>query len=367
MIPLLERLGRRPFQGVWEITLACNLNCRHCGSRAGRARPDELTTEEGLALCRDLAALGTKRLTLAGGEPTLREDWDTLGRTLVDLGIRTNILTNGRTWTREHARRARAARLDSAGFSVDGCEATHDYVRRLPGQWQGLIEAIRTTREEGVRVSVVTTLHRANVDELERLHGLLRDLGVRSWQVQLGNPSGNLAEHRDLVLPPQALLDLVPRIAALRKKGGRPRIFVGDNIGYFGPWEQHLRDQGGPIPYWIGCRAGMTVVGIESNGNVKGCLSLPSAMEGVDRFVEGNVRQRPLAEIWNDPSAFAYNRSFDRERLAPHCRECGYAEVCRGGCSWASYAHTGECRGNEYCYHLQERRRKSLEAAEDPA
>jgi hypothetical protein len=34
----------RPVYAVWEVTLACDLACRHCGSRAGRARPDELTT-----------------------------------------------------------------------------------------------------------------------------------------------------------------------------------------------------------------------------------------------------------------------------------------------------------------------------------
>jgi len=54
MLPVLERLGRKPYQVVWELTLACNLNCRQCGSRAGAARPDELTTEErwgSLAIC----------------------------------------------------------------------------------------------------------------------------------------------------------------------------------------------------------------------------------------------------------------------------------------------------------------------------
>ena len=29
----------RPIYAVWELTLACDLACRHCGSRAGR-RPD---------------------------------------------------------------------------------------------------------------------------------------------------------------------------------------------------------------------------------------------------------------------------------------------------------------------------------------
>jgi hypothetical protein len=48
----------RPIYVVWELTLACDLACRHCGSRAGKARPDELTTEECLELVRQMAALG---------------------------------------------------------------------------------------------------------------------------------------------------------------------------------------------------------------------------------------------------------------------------------------------------------------------
>ena len=35
-----------PVHVVWEITLACDLKCLHCGSRAGRRRPDELSTAE---------------------------------------------------------------------------------------------------------------------------------------------------------------------------------------------------------------------------------------------------------------------------------------------------------------------------------
>lgn len=51
---------------VWEITLKCNLKCRHCSSSAGEARHDELSTKESLNLCDDLAELGFKGVTLFG-------------------------------------------------------------------------------------------------------------------------------------------------------------------------------------------------------------------------------------------------------------------------------------------------------------
>src|SRR3954452_20119869 len=58
----------RPLYAVWEITLQCDLACRHCGSRAGHSRPDELTTAECLDLVRQMAELGVKEVTVIGGE-----------------------------------------------------------------------------------------------------------------------------------------------------------------------------------------------------------------------------------------------------------------------------------------------------------
>ena len=57
----------RPLYCVWELTLACNLRCGHCGSSAGRARADELTTAEALDAVRQLAELDCRLITLSGG------------------------------------------------------------------------------------------------------------------------------------------------------------------------------------------------------------------------------------------------------------------------------------------------------------
>jgi MoaA/NifB/PqqE/SkfB family radical SAM enzyme len=46
MSKLHERLGFKPRQADWELILRCNLRCRHCGSRAGRERKDELSLQE---------------------------------------------------------------------------------------------------------------------------------------------------------------------------------------------------------------------------------------------------------------------------------------------------------------------------------
>src|SRR5258708_6761051 len=83
----------RPAYAVWEVTLRCDLACRHCSSRAGRARPDELTTAEALDLVEQLADLGVLEVTLIGGEAYLREDWLDIIEAIVRRNMECTIVT----------------------------------------------------------------------------------------------------------------------------------------------------------------------------------------------------------------------------------------------------------------------------------
>src|ERR1700683_4338445 len=76
-----------PVHVVWEITLACDLKCLHCGSRAGHRRPRELTTTECLEVVDALARLGTREITLIGGEAYLRPDWTEIIKAIRRHGI----------------------------------------------------------------------------------------------------------------------------------------------------------------------------------------------------------------------------------------------------------------------------------------
>ena len=57
----------------------------------------------------------------------------------------------------------------------------------------------------------------------------------------------------------------------------------------------------------------LTQFGIESNGNVKGCLSLPSHGAAGRRFTEGSLRQGSLRALWRRDGAFDLNRGFTVE------------------------------------------------------
>jgi MoaA/NifB/PqqE/SkfB family radical SAM enzyme len=153
----------RPIYAVWEITLACDLACRHCGSRAGRGRPDELTTAEALDLIDQMAHLGVKEVTLIGGEAYLRDDWLELVRAIRAHGIPVTTTSGGRGLTPELIDRAKAAGLSGASISIDGDEATHDRLRGVAGSYRSAIDAMRALTERGMRVSCNTQINRLSM------------------------------------------------------------------------------------------------------------------------------------------------------------------------------------------------------------
>lgn len=354
MLDILKQIGFHPRACVWELTLACNLRCKHCGSFAGSRREREMDLEESLGVADQLAALGCRRVTLSGGEPTLNPDWDRIGKRLADHCIKVNLISNGWHWSESHVARAKAAGFCGAAFSLDGFEREHDEFRQA-GSFARVVSAIEACVAGGLPVAVNTTVNRLNQHTLRELRDFVRDKGAFSMQIQLATPSGNMGSHRDLVIDPVDLLWLVPEIAALCRQNTRKFFAIGaDDIGYYGMPEQGLRDDGGELPFWIGCRAGCQVIGIESSGNVKGCLSLPSSMHGENRFVEGNLRERPLAEIWKADDAFAYNRKHSEDSLTGFCRVCRYRDFCRGGCTWTVYCHAQQGgEGNPFCFYFQ--------------
>ncbi len=347
----------RPLLAVWEITLACNSACVHCGSSAGRRRADELTTREALGLVEDLRALGTRTITLSGGEPLLRPDWEEIAAAARGAGIEAELMTNG-LLAEEQAAAIAGAGFTSVSVSVDGPAAVHDALRGIPGALERTLEGARALASAGVRVGGVTQVGRANLGRLAEVEEILLANGFRGWQVQLTLPGGRAASMKDSAcLGPGAMPALEAEIVSLIEMGG---MFVqaADTIGWMSRHEPLLRT--GTLRanrVWGSCQAGLRVIGITSDGTVRGCLSMP------ERFDEGNVRSRSLADIWNDPAGFAYNRRWRVSDLTGACRHCAYAALCRGGCTTVAWHATGTTTSNPYCLHAMEQKsRRSTES-----
>jgi radical SAM protein with 4Fe4S-binding SPASM domain len=337
----------RPKYAVWEITLKCDLACTHCGSRAGKARPDELSTREALDVVRQLRDLGVREVTLIGGEAYLRDDWTEILRAIRDARMVPTMTTGGRGVTTGRAREAKDAGLRGVSVSIDGMRAIHDELRAAPGSYDAAILALARFREAGVAIGVNSQINRRNWRELRQLFEVVAAAGASAWQVQLTAAMGRAADDPDLLLEPHRMIDVVATLAVLagealdRGFGIRP----GNNMGYFGPSEASLHGAHDRLPGGT-CSAGRFTIGIEANGDVKACPSLPSSP-----YVGGNVRDHSIADIWERAEPLRFTRERKVEELWGRCRDCYYAEACMGGCSWTSHVLFGRTGNNPFCEH----------------
>jgi radical SAM protein with 4Fe4S-binding SPASM domain len=341
-LSIADQLHRVPVHVVWELTLACNLKCRHCGSRAGRPRHAELTTAECLDVIRQLADLGTREISLIGGEAFIRKDWLEIIRAIAGHGIDCSLQTGAFRLSAEMIRQARDAGLWALGVSLDGLNDLHDHLRGVRGSYAEAMRVLDQARALGLSTSVNTQITAKVVPQLRDLMRIIIAAGVRYWQVQLTVAMGNAADNDELLLQPYDLLTLMPLLASLHRKARRQnlQLIPGNNIGFFGPyealWERH----------YGGCVAGDNVMGLEADGSIKGCPSLPT-----ERYGAGNVRDVPIAELWHRDSPMRPNQGRGTAELWGFCRTCRHADTCRGGCTWTADALFGRRGNNPYCHH----------------
>ncbi|MBL8923128.1 MAG: radical SAM protein [Myxococcaceae bacterium] len=342
------RTPLRPSYVVWELTLACDQPCTHCGSRAGTAREGELTTAQALGVVDQLAAMGTFEVVLIGGEAYLHPGFLELVRALRSKNIRPTMTTGGRGITPALARSMREAGLHSVSVSIDGLEVTHDLMRASPGSFASATAALHAFRDVGLRTAANTNFNRLNQADAEPLYEHLRACGISAWQVMLTTPIGRASDRPAMLLQPWDLLDLMPRLVALKERGFVDGVLLmpGNNLGYFGPEETALRSPAkGMTDHWMGCQAGKYVMGIEADGGVKGCPSLQSR-----HYLGGSLANQSLEAIWNETKPLAFARARTVDDLWGFCRSCPFAATCLGGCTFTAHAFFGRPGNNPYCH-----------------
>lgn len=343
-----DRAAFTPVHAVWELTLACDLKCHHCGSRAGKRRAKELTTAECLDLVRQLARMGTREVTLIGGEAYLRRDWLQIIREIRDQGMDCTMQSGGLNLTEDRIKGAVDAGLQALGISVDGLREVHDSLRGVKGSFDAAFKALHAAKKCGISSSVNTQITSLVIPQLRELMNLFIAAGARNWQVQLTVAMGRAADHPELLLQPYELLELMPLLAELFEEGADRGFLLlpGNNIGYFGPYESLWRGSGDDRVYWTSCNAGQNTLGIEADGTIKGCPSLPTSP-----YAGGNVRDRSLKHIWWQTDELSINRARATEELWGFCRSCYYAAGCKAGCTWTTHVLFGRAGNNPYCHH----------------
>jgi MoaA/NifB/PqqE/SkfB family radical SAM enzyme len=169
-----------------HVLTRCNLRCRHCyinPEQHGRRRLPLARIERWLEV---LAARAPRsNLVLLGGEPTLHPDLPQAVRCARRLGYASvTIDTNGYLF-HDILARVTPDEVDVFSFSLDGATAAVNDRIRGAGSYAACVDGIRRAGARGFHTSLIFTVSRANLDDLDRMGDLLEELGVERFFIQV--------------------------------------------------------------------------------------------------------------------------------------------------------------------------------------
>ena len=312
-----------------DITYRCDLDCEHCyldEKNLGR----ELSTASWLDVLRQLAAMGVQIVAWSGGEVFARPDFLELLDEALRLGMDNRIKTHAGNISDERAQALVERGVINVTVSIYSLNSRiHDGITRVPGSLDRSLQGIMVLQRAGIVASVVVMAMRSNFEELSVIDDYFFDLNVPVKfatnilpDMSSGTDLDSLALDED-----QAAIAMEAGLRAAARRGAS-RAFRPQMAG-----EADV------------CVAGRTSLYINPEGEVWPCLTFP--------MVLGNVRDRPIAEIWNDSEerkALAAWKNAERTE----CTGCGASGVC-GYCPGEAFRRTGSYRVAPPEFHTRAR------------
>lgn len=353
-----------------EPTVACNLDCITCFRNGweqpiGRMSPE--TFERIFAGLQGLSPLPS--VYFGGiGEPLFHPktvDWI---RRIKELGTKVELITNGTILTEKKSRELIDAGLDVLWVSLDGATPESFADVRMGAELPVILENLRRLskmRKGGhfpkPEIGVAFVAMKRNINDLPRIIKMGHTFGAKYYSVSNVQPVTEDMQSERLYLRTMRNIAYLP--SPMLPKLSLPKMDFNDdtqaalteafnsgcNVSFAG------NNWGGANDVCNFIESGTMT--IAWTGEVSPCWPLmhthTTYLHGKPRLTKkhivGNVREKTLAEIWNDPEYLAYRERLHNFVFAP-CTFCGGCElsesneedclgnttfpVC-GGCMWA--------------------------------
>ncbi len=328
-----------PFQVVWDITYACNLRCKHCYATAGKALPDELTTDEALDVIDKLDRFGVTIIAFSGGEPLVRKDFFEITRYAAEKGIYVAVATNGTLITEEMAKKMKENGIQYVQISLDGTKETHEAFRGIKGCFDKTVEGIKNCVKEGFFVNISMTVTKLNYKDVSAVIELCEKLGVNWFMhynfIPVGRGEKELditPKEREELLKFLYIRNLHSNISLLSTAPQFARVALQQDAQiipthFYNVRGQRLRQL---AEFIGGCGAGRFYFSIRANGDIQPCVFFPLKV--------GNIKYDDLDKLWRENKVFEELRNKD---IIDGCSSCNFRYVC-GGCRARAYNYFGD-------------------------
>jgi len=322
---------------VWNSTRKCNLKCIHCYSDSDNLDyPGELSTEQAREMIEDLAKYGAPVLLFSGGEPFLRGDMFELANLAKSRDIRTVISTNGTMITPQLAEKVKAHGFSYVGISLDGLAETNDKFRGFSGCFDNAVEGIGNCRNVDQKVGLRFTITKHNYKDVPGIFDLVDAEQIPRicfyHLVYSGRGSGmdqDDIEHSEM----KELMDyIIDRTQKIFDSGRFVDVLTVDNhtdaVHLYKRMVREGSERAAEVKELLECnggnRTGIAIANVDNTGDVH-----------PDQFWSqhtlGNIKDRPLSEIWEDTSDPLMKGLKDRQSLLKgKCAKCHYLAMCNG-------------------------------------
>ncbi|AQL55761.1 TIGR04053 family radical SAM/SPASM domain-containing protein [Abyssicoccus albus] len=362
-----------PFIVIWELTRACELKCLHCRAEAQfRRDPRELSFEQGKALINDIKTMGNAMLVFTGGDPLMRPDVFDIAKYAIDKGVRVSMTPSATpNVTKEAMQTAKDIGLSRWAFSLDGPTAEiHDHFRGTSGSFDLTMNAINYLNELEMPLQINTVVSNYNLDTLDEMAALVKELNCVLWSVFFLVPTGR-GQTKDMISPAEHervfrwLYQLSKEVDFDIKTTAAQhyrRVVIQSKQ------REHKKEGHDevPIQYQQALMNGTT-------GTIDGLGRAPKGVNDGNGFIfvshtgdvypsgllpvkVGSVKEEKLSEIYRNSPILKDLRNPDKYK--GKCGVCEFRNVC-GGSRSRAYAMTGDYMESEpYCVYIPEVLRK---------
>ncbi|KKR81026.1 MAG: hypothetical protein UU73_C0001G0175 [Candidatus Daviesbacteria bacterium GW2011_GWA1_41_61] len=290
--------GRTPLTVVLNITSRCTLKCGYCYGQYFQSKEKDFTTKELMGLIDELGKMGTRSITLGGGEPLTRNDIGQIIARIKANGIECGFNTNG---TLIPLKIKELKQADMICVSIDGSEKIND-ANRGKGSFKRIVTGIDVALEAGIKTHInsVITRHSCKIEAIDWIVEFAKQKGIQAefnflFQQAEGKKDSDrfMAENKELRKAARRIIE--------HKKKGAPILFSQKVYQLVADWPDHkrriyLREK--PKFKYIPCAAGRFMMFIDADGRVYPCVQL------IDIFPALDFRKVGLKKAWENCANF---------------------------------------------------------------
>jgi AdoMet-dependent heme synthase len=297
-----------PFCVVWEITDTCNLNCKHCrASRIkGNVRRNEIVEE---IVLQELIKNRVLVVNISGGEPLLHPKCIEYVKYFSDNGIFVGLSTNGILFPK-YGKELKDANIGFVQFSLDGSPEIHNTLRGRKDAFEKSIIAAKYAKDLGIKTQFNTVLTSTNLKCIDYLVNIGEKYGIE-LHFRRFVPVGFGKENQQLIPDKDEYKEAIVKLLRLQNEKELQILIEEPLIS--------LWSKGENTPQ-IGCGAGITQLGIDTDGNTYPCIFYRTSV--------GNILESKLSDIWNNSELLNTLRS----RNYGECKACKLKDSC-GACN----------------------------------